>query len=187
MVALTVAACSGGGPKDAGTSSDDPAADVPRTADPARVPLPPTDAAGRGGLRHGGVPIEITAVLGGKQFSVSGTGECEHSADASIYERPAKLWTARFQGSERDAIRYSNLSVWQESAGAVGLTLSILVGADRHDIATVKGGETKGSGAASLADVGGGSLSVQGTTDRGAPLRLQVRCQRFTELVAEGG
>jgi len=137
--------------------------------------------------RRGTVPIEIVAVIGGKEIKVTGAGECEHSADASIYERPAKVWTARYQGSERDPIQYSNLNVWRENAGPVGFNVSILVGENRHDIATVQGGEIRGSGTASLSDVGGGRLSVEGKTEKGTPLRLRVTCERFTELVAEGG
>jgi heat shock protein HslJ len=138
--------------------------------------------------RRGTVPMEITAEIGGRESRVTGTGECAHSADASIYQRPARVWTARYQGADTDPIQYSNLTVWQAKAGStVEFNLSIRTGSGQHDIATVQGGDLKGSGTASLADVAGGRLSVEGKTASGTPLRLQVKCERFTELVAEGG
>jgi hypothetical protein len=165
----------------------------PPPADRPQAGAPRSDAAGdaAGGVpqvaERGTVPIEIVAMVGGKEITVRGVGECEHSADASIYERPAKVWTARYSGSEPDPVQYSNLAVWQESAGPVGFNLSVMIGKDRHDIATVKGGEIKGSGTASLAEVGSGRLSVEGKTENGTPLRLKVQCGRFLELIAEGG
>jgi hypothetical protein len=57
-----------------------------------------------------------------------------------------------------------------------------------HEIATVKGGPLKGSGTASVRPTGkGGILNVSGKDADGHPLDLTVECERFDEVVAEGG
>ena len=57
-----------------------------------------------------------------------------------------------------------------------------------HRVATVKGGEITGSATAEVRPTGrGGSLTVTGKDDHGHPLELTVECERFDEVVAEGG
>ncbi|MGH7516437.1 MAG: hypothetical protein ACREOC_03055 [Gemmatimonadales bacterium] len=186
--AIALGGCAGrDNPDNAGTEA------TPPPPPPERSEAAPAQDSGAGGRivrlpRRGTVPMEITAVIGGRETRATGTGECEHSADASIYRRPAKVWTARYRAADGDAIQYSNLTVWQAKAGGtVEFNLSIRTGSGQHDIATVQGADIKGSGTASLADVTGGRISVEGKTANGTPLQLQVKCERFTELVAEGG
>ena len=66
--------------------------------------------------------------------------------------------------------------------------LSLRSGEIDHEIATVKGGALKGSGTAGVRSTGkGGILNVSGTDADGHPLELTVECERFDEVVAEGG
>jgi hypothetical protein len=81
------------------------------------------------------------------------------------------------------------LAVWHLRNGDTAeLTLALGVGPDLHEIATVQGGALKGRGTA-VVEVApsGGVLRVDGTAAGGTPLRLQVQCARFAELVAEAG
>jgi hypothetical protein len=138
--------------------------------------------------RTGGTPIEITAVVDGRELKVSGLGECKHSAEGSIYERPASLWTATYDGGEDDPVGYLNLTFWRERSGTEAVTMALEVGSTVHRIATVRGGERQGSGTTRLdGDASAGTLVVEGTTSEGTALRLRARCSRFTALVAEGG
>jgi hypothetical protein len=137
----------------------------------------------------GVVPVEIDVAVGGKKAHASGMGECTHTTDASIYDSPAGQWAARYIGSDQADLKHLNLTVWElKTGGPRQLTLSVLLGSERHDIATVKGGALKGSGSASVQSAdSAGSLSVNGKDDDGNQVSLTVRCARFTEPVAEGG
>lgn len=137
----------------------------------------------------GSVPIDIKVVLGGKEIRANGLGECHHTTEASIYEAPAAQWSARYSGSADAELQHLNLTVWElKSGGPPQLTLALLAGSGRHDIATVKGGPLKGSGSASVRPSGAaGMLSVTGKDDSGNPVLISVSCARFTEPVAEGG
>jgi hypothetical protein len=95
------------------------------------------------------VPIEITVGVGGREIKAHGLGKCEHSADASIYGRPATVWTSRYGGGGSDGLQHLNLTVWQLGTGpAVEFTLALRVRPDMHEIATVQGGALKGRGTA---------------------------------------
>ena len=136
----------------------------------------------------GGTPIEITAVVNGEELAVTGIGTCEHAADGSIYERPASLWTARYEGRDSDPIRHLNLTFWRERSGTESVTMALEVGAAVHRIATVQGGERQGSGTASLdGGADAGTLVVSGTSDAGKAITLRAKCASFTTMVAEGG
>ena len=160
----------------------------------ASTPSPPASAAAEGASagappgRQGTTPIEILAVVGGRELEARGPGECQHAAEGSIYQRPASLWSARFDGGDAEAIRHLNLTFWREAGGTEAFNLALGAGADAHRIATVEGGELHGSGTARLE--GGpdaGTLVVEGTTADGIPVRVRARCERFTTMVAEGG
>ena len=52
----------------------------------------------------------------------------------------------------------------------------------------MKGGEQVGSGTAGARAEGqGGTLTVTGKDDHGHDIELTLRCERFDEVVAEGG
>ena len=136
----------------------------------------------------GTTPIEITAIVDGQDLTAGGPAECEHAADASIYQRPAALWTARFEGGEAGQIRRLSITFWREASGAESVSMLLQTGTTLHRIATVPGGERQGSGTARLeGDAGAGTLVVEGTSAEGGSVRVRARCSRFTSLVAEGG
>jgi hypothetical protein len=115
-------------------------------------------------------------------------GECASSADASIYDVPATLWHAIYDADGAE-LRSLNLTVWRPKAGAGDMvSLSLGIGETAHQIATIKGGQLAGSGSPGVQPAGnGGTLSVTGRDDHGDAIELSVECERFDEVVAEGG
>ncbi len=173
------AACSGGGEEMRGPASAD--AEAAGDSPPAA-----TRAEGQSmSISRGTVPMKITGKVARFGFEASGTGECASSA-GSIYDVPATQWRATFEGGD---IQHLNLTVWRPSSGAPDMAnLSLQSGETTHRIATVKGGELLGSGTAGVRVEGqGGVLTVSGKDDHGHPVELSVRCERFDEVVAEGG
>jgi len=140
-------------------------------------------------LTRGTVPMTIAATVAGKTYRTSGLGECAGSADASIYEVPATLWHAIYEGEDGSPVRRLNLTVWRPKAGGADMVgLSLQTGDITHQIATVKGGPMTGSGAPGVRPAAkGGTLTVAGTDDHGDAIELSVECERFDEVVAEGG
>jgi hypothetical protein len=108
----------------------------------------------------GATPIEITAVVDGKELTASGPAQCEHAADGSIYQRPAALWTVRFDGGDVSGIRHLSITFWRERSGEESVTMALQTGDAQHRIATVPGGERQGSGSARLEEDGAGGTLV---------------------------
>jgi hypothetical protein len=182
LVAWTLAACSGGGEEARGAAgAETPQAD---DQDAAGEPVPAQSMSSS----RGTVPMKVEIALGRINFSEEGTGECASSAESSIYDVPATQWRATY-GGEGSNIQHLNLTVWRPHAGGPDMVgLYLRSGETEHQIATVKGGALQGSGTASVQAAGqGGSLTVKGTDGDGHPLELTVRCERFDEVVAEGG
>ena len=184
---VTVAAC-----RDrAGQASEETAA----AGGAADTPAPPAggaDAASSAGSpgRRGGVPVSVAATLGGGGArTASGTGECTFADQASIYDVPAKQWAARFDGGTAAAIGSANLTVWQFTGGGPDqFSLGLDVGQQSHQIATVKGGEMRGSGRVTVRQQGSGvRFEIDGQDAAGTKVRATIDCERFTPAVAEGG
>jgi hypothetical protein len=159
------------------------------TGAPAAEPAPDTAAEtsspASGG--PGSTAIEIAAVVGGRRLEARGLGECKHAAEAAIYDRPASLWTAQYDGGS-GVVGHLNLAFWREAAGTEAVNLALGSGEQVYRIATVQGGEQHGKGRATLeGGAGAGTLVVSGTAEDGTALEVRVRCERFTPLVAEGG
>jgi hypothetical protein len=133
--------------------------------------------------------MKIAAEVDGKTYRSTGLGECASSGEASIYEVPATLWHAIYEGSDGSEVRRLNLTVWRPKAGGADMVgLSLETGETTHEIATVKGGRMAGSGAPGVRPVGeGGTLTVAGKDDHGDAIELSVECERFDQVVAEGG
>jgi hypothetical protein len=180
LVACALAACSGGGEEMRGPAGGD----VPAGGDQDS----PRDAAQSISTSRGTVPMKVKVAIGRVNYSEEGTGECASSTESSIYEVPATQWHATY-GGDGSNVQHLNLTVWRPRDGTpdmVGLYLQS--GEITHQIATVKGGAIRGSGTASVRPTGkGGILSVSGKDDDGHPVELTVECERFDEVVAEGG
>ena len=167
------------------SSRSDTAGAAPATAAPAGTG---GEAAAGTPAGSGGTAIEIVAVVAGRKLESRGNGECQHAAEGSIYQRPASLWTARFDGGNAGPIRHLNVTFWRERAGAESVNLSLGTGGNEYRIATVEGGQLQGRGSASLeGGAEAGTLVVEGTAEDGTAIQLRARCERFTPLVAEGG
>ena len=98
------------------------------------------------------------------------------------------MWSSAIDTESGD-LRYLNLTLWQPKAGGdVQVSLGVTLGETTHQIATVKGADTRGSGTGRVAPKGqGGTLTVEGSDAEGRPVRVVVDCTTFTEPVAEGG
>jgi hypothetical protein len=181
-----LAACGHGERPPAGT----PGASAPPAgsaeAPPSEAPASPAPSA-RLPLRDP-VPLTATADVDGARYRFSGLGECQHTTDASIYEVPASMWSARFT-DESGKFTYLNLTLWQpKAAAAVQVSLGLTGAGETSEIATVKGSQLRGSGTGRIQPKGeGGALIVDGRDANGRAVRLTVDCRRFTEPVAEGG
>ena len=177
-----VSACSGGREEtpgaESGGSESGPEASPPAASAPARSQS----------FNRGTVPMTIIGKVDGKPYRSSGMGECASSADASIYEVPATLWHAIYAGDGSEP-RNLNLTIWRPKAGGGDMVgLSLVIGETTHQIATVKGGQMAGSGTPGVRPAGkGGTLTVAGKDDHGDAIELSVECERFDEVVAEGG
>ena len=184
MACVVTAGCSDG-------PDAEPAMDG--AADRAVVDAAPNGVAEQPGAsplsgNHGSVPVEITAVVGGRTYSVAGLGECTHTAEASIYGVRATQWRASYS-AQAGGLRNINLTIWQPAAGGADqANLSVQVGETTHRVATVVGGEIVGSGIATAGRSGeAGTLTVDGRDGDGTPVRVSVDCARFDVPVAEGG
>jgi hypothetical protein len=182
---LLLAGCGRGDRPSAGTpvsgapagSAEAPQSEAPASPAPsARLPL------------RDPVQLTATADVDGARYQFSGLGECQHTTDASIYEVPASMWSARFT-DEDGKLTYLNLTLWQPKATpAVQVSLGLTGAGETSEIATVKGSQIRGSGAGRIEPKGeGGALIVDGRDAKGRAVHLTVDCSRFTEPVAEGG
>jgi hypothetical protein len=179
---MPVAACSGDRNETPGSGS---AGGEGGTESPPAVATPAQSQS----LSRGTVPMKIAARVAGKTYLSSGLGECASSAEASIYEVPAILWHAIYEGEDGADVRRLNLTVWRPKTGGPDMVgLALQAGETTHRIATVKGGQMAGSGAPGVRPAGqGGTLAVTGRDDHGDAIDLSVECGRFDEVVAEGG
>jgi hypothetical protein len=183
---LLLAACGRGERPPAGTSAS--SAPPPGSAEPAPPEAPASPAPSARLPLRDPVPLTATADVDGARYRFSGLGECQHTADASIYEVPASMWSARFT-DEAGKFTYLNLTLWQpKTAPAVQVSLGLTGAGETSEIATVKGSQIRGSGAGRIEPKGeGGALIVDGRDAKGRAVHLTVDCSRFTEPVAEGG
>ena len=181
-MAMLVWACGGDAPPvdEAGAPAPDPTVQA--------TPPPPSDAARASSPIRDTVGISIEATAGGRSYRSKGPGECTHTPHASIYDVPAAQTRASYSGAAGE-IEHLNVTLWQPaSGGPLQFGLNLTANSKDHQIATVQGGTLAGSGSAELQRQGsGGTITVQGRDAGGGDLRVVVRCERFSEPVAEGG
>jgi hypothetical protein len=182
LIACALTACSGGGEEMRGPAAGDTPGADDQDSPGGGVPAQSLS------LSQGTVPMKVKVVMGRVNYSEEGTGECASSAESSIYDVPATQWHVTY-GGDGSNIQHLNLTVWRPRAGGPDMVgLQLQSGEISHEIATVKGGPLKGSGTASVRPVGkGGTLNVAGRDADGHPLELTVECERFDEVIAEGG
>jgi hypothetical protein len=189
LAVLMILACAGCGPDRSRTGEASP----PSTGSARRESAASAERGGPPGAVAGAAirdPVELSAAAqaGGASASFAGLGECHSTDDASIYEVPATMWSARVDAPSGE-LPYVNLTLWQpKGTRELQVSLGLTVHGHTHRITTVKGAEQHGSARARVEPAGtGGVLRVEGADADGRPVTLSVRCSRFTEPVAEGG
>ena len=183
--AALFAACSDSAPRASGGPSDSP---VGSGAPGSATASTSASGSAASGLRD---PVQLSVEVrgpGGRHLA-SGLGECQHTAEASIYGVPAELWRASFEAGESENLSAVSLTLWQPKAGgAMQVNLSLRGRAGQRSIATVEGGTISGRATASARrEAEAAILSVNGEDADGTPVEVTVRCERVTVPVAEGG
>lgn len=132
------------------------------------------------------VPVKVTVTIAGKTQAFSGTGQCGHEPQASIYGMRAALWLVEYDSGKSRV----SLSYWRpKAAGAKDqFQLSATRAGATHVISTVKGGTPAGSGRSTFRPTAtGGRFEVSGKAGDGTPLQVTIECARFGGITAEGG
>src|SRR4051812_6379129 len=168
---ILLSGCRGPGRSEAGATSR---SEAPAAAATTGGNAPgDTPARAQAALRDP-VAMKVNAEVDGKEATYTGLGECTHTRDASIYEVPASMWSARV-GAGSGELHYLNLTLWQPGGvGDLQVSLGLTLGDRTHDIATVKGASLKGSAKARVESKGdGGSLEVDGKSADGGAVHLR--------------
>jgi hypothetical protein len=137
------------------------------------------------------VPVNINGIIGGKQFSTSGQGECKHAPVAAIYGVRSAMWTLRFSGPPTDTeVHNLYFTLWRPLEGDAPdqFNLSMRAIGTIYEIDTVKGSTNIGSGTVTFRPTAGpGNFELQGRARDGTEVRLRLYCQSFTRLQPVGG
>jgi hypothetical protein len=94
-------------------------------------------AAPRGAMQDrgaGALSVEIAMEVGGRAYTVKGPGECNVTRDASIFEAPATMWSARQSVTDRNI----NFTMWRTRKNVDMLTLWVTIAGKTHRVNTVK-------------------------------------------------
>ena len=134
----------------------------------------------------GPVSMNINVMIGSSRQQIVASGRCGYEPNASIFDKPAEMWIA--QAGETSG-PYLNLSLWKLKSGEpMQFNLAVTTGADLHEISTVAGGTTRGTGTATMTTMGrGGVIDIHGTDAGGASVVLSVHCMGFVPIAEEGG
>lgn len=127
-------------------------------------------------------------VGGGAAYTINGQASCEHAPVGSIYDTVAERWSVRHDDNGRNL----NLTLWHPTKGTGDMvTLSLSTGGKRYDVDTVKkpqSPKTSGSGTVRFAaSGGGGTFTVDLTTESGAKITGTIKCQAFTAPAVVAG
>ena len=132
------------------------------------------------------VTLQVDLKVGGAAYAVTGNGECHATDDASIFNVPAALKSARHS----DATRNLTFTFWRLAKGGDMITLDVSVGGKRHRVNTLTvapAPDRRGSGAATFRARGsGGVFSVDATADTGARVTGQITCSAFAKPEENG-
>jgi hypothetical protein len=104
---------------------------------------------------------------------------------ASIYNTVAELWSVQ----QSEAGQSLSLTLWKPKDGSGDMvTLSVTSGGVAHQVVTVRGGTTTGSGKVTLEKSGnGGTFSVNAKSGSGNAISGTIKCDAFAPHMAEGG
>lgn len=129
--------------------------------------------------------IQVALNVGGATFQSSQAGKCTHAPVASIFKTMAEMWSVQ-QNAEGRSLA---LTLWKPKDGSGDMvTLSVTSGNLSHQINTVRGGTTTGTGKVTLERAGNaGTFSVDAKTSGGTPISGTIKCDAFAPHTAEGG
>ena len=127
------------------------------------------------------VPIQISLQVGGTPYAFTGSGSCRSTAQASIYDVQAAMWTVE-QNADGKSL---TLTVWRPNSGPGDmLSLAVTAGGKSYRVSTVKvgqRGDAQGSGTVKLDTSGqGGLFTINAATKDGAKISGTIKCDRFT-------
>lgn len=128
------------------------------------------------------VPMSVDLKLGSDAIAATGTGQCTHAPQASIYDVRSQMWTARHEGTGGKAVQ---LTLWKPMDGSAEMfTLS----AGPVTVSTVRGGQPSGSGTVKFEAAGrGGAFRIDAKSADGRAISGVIKCDAFTPHIAEGG
>ena len=153
---------------------------------PATVPQAATDE-GSAEAQAGAVSVEIAATVDGVQYPLKTMGQCTYTGAAAVYDVPAAQWHAMVHANGQP-LSYANLTIWEFKDHTTQASLGLQIRGEFRHVSTVKGATLVGSGTASAAHAGdGATLSFDGKDNRGAAIRIEVRCPRTTAPIEQGG
>jgi hypothetical protein len=129
--------------------------------------------------------IQVALKVGGTTYQSSQAGKCTHAPVASIYKTVAELWSVQQNGDGHSL----SLTLWKPKDGSGDMvTLSVTSGSLSHQVSTVRGGTTTGSGKVTLEKTGnGGTFSVDAKSSSGTSIGGTIKCDAFAPHMAEGG
>lgn len=135
-----------------------------------------------------GATITVTARIGSKNYSGSGTGSCRHEPEASIHDVSAALWIVQYAGQGK-SLKQLNLTLWRPKDGSSDqLSLSLETGSGSHRIETGGKGKNSGEGSVTILPSGpGGRLEISGKEAGGKRVQITIDCPTFAGIEAEGG
>ena len=129
--------------------------------------------------------IHVALKAGGQAIESSEPGSCTHAPTAAIYQVASELWSVQQSGDSRSL----SLTFWRPKDGSGEMVnLSLRSGNTSHDVNTVRGGPTTGSGTVTLQKAGGGgTFTVNAKTKAGVAITGTIKCDVFVPHIAEGG
>jgi len=102
-----------------------------------------------------------------------------------IMNTVAELWSVQQNGEGRSL----SLTLWKPKDGSGDMvTLSVTSGNVAHQVNTVRGATTSGSGKVTLEKAGnGGTFTVDAKSSTGTSISGAIKCDAFAPHMAEGG
>jgi hypothetical protein len=134
-------------------------------------------------------PVFISITVAGKEYKVSGEGQCHYAPMASYYDMRAKMWSVQYTTEGKTGLTNLALTAWRPLAGGADqMSLSLHVGSADHRIDTVRKSENVGSGTLTLKPKGqGGTFEINGKDEKGATIKGTVECVSFSSPPAVAG
>lgn len=110
--------------------------------------------------------------------------QCQHAADASIYNRPASQWRVEQYGQST-----LSLTVWRhKDGGNTQFSFYATQDGNTYRIDTVDGSPKVGEGTVDIITEGTATtFQIQGKDQSGNRVMARITCDQLVPLVAEGG